>query len=1673
MRRGTRVGEAYVAIAADAGRVNEQILDSFEKVDYDRLASSTGDGAEKVFAQRMKDIESNWQATVDRMAQTADNEGRLKKAYNSLILDAFTAGDLDGLMRHVGSEAGVQWGSGFDDVIQKEVINAMQASARKAARDGEKIDFNDILFSKGGEGRELEVFGPAVIDAIKRTSATVARLREEEAKAQDAATKAATKAARTFSEAALKVREAALKVREAERRTEEDRDAAQRESVKRARDLQKRLLDLANDAHIQGIEARKQQDAAIRALSEKFARAQERLFERMSQRQVDIEADTVDEIKKIRRKHHGDTVKMNTLIEAAHHKSAQRLLAVDRSLLAAQASLRERDADSRLRLADRDGGGPDLSARIGKSLGEGSRMDAIHYFGKSAGNMVRMISKVTSGATGMFKVFRTGWKSVEAGASIGTRAMAGFGAVGTSMGGAASKALTSLAASLPVLAVALAVVTLAASALVTVLIALAGIVAALAASITSALTAALTVAAGALIAVAAAGGFAAAAFTSLSKAQKETLANSFKPVADEFKRIGSIVAKDLTPSFKTWGDNVKRALTQAVPLARQMGGALGLAGSAVTKSLSGPGWKKMMDALGVHLPKITIDLGTALGKLGDGLMGMFAPVIPYVSRFMSYLRDVTTRFSEWASSAAGERGITDFMDRAVTSLKSVWGWLKEVGGVLKDVLFGPAAQGLGNDLFDGFAESIRGWRAAIADGALERWMAEARSLATGLGEAMDGLKNVIKELNDPEVLDGVVTGLKLFGDAATFAANGMGFLEKNLNWVPTSGLSLALLWDSLGSGGEAATKAAESTEKFTVQVAKLGDVSGLSDANMNLAGSFDQITGAATSATRAIVQQEAAEAGLFASAGVLGISNKTLIDSMMGIESAQKAVSNAMSAGRAASRGSSESAFEAATAVYKLNDGLGFMKKSMEDGRQETLANILANRGYIGSIKALPKDVRIYARKVGFEQSLEGVERLAIASGKLDRKQIRILANASGVKITKKEIDDILGKIPKKVTTKVNVEGADKTKKGVTDVNGALGKLPPKIRPKMDILNLDQSVKGLKRVKDQVRDLGNARVNTGAWMASLADALSSGKQLSISETESILKRLNSIEKADPKMAPYVTAVRRAVVDAKDSAKGSRQVGLDLKSGLLNGMAGTSAALSAIMAGAVRNAIAAAKREARSKSPSRKTMELGNDLGRGLAIGMHELGPEVEKAGSDLADRALQGVSGNGKGGKGGKGGKKHKHPKGLKAWARSLIDNGPTMRQEIAASARTMMQTIREALGDAMSAMGSTAVTDSLKSLAESVRSEANSMVDAAQEALNTAARRLLKAKKKGEIAKAHKAAHKAEENLKRAQRNSQRARKALKILDAQGVMTQSNVDALLSGMAVESATLADYAAAREAAAAQLESANAALADAISTRDSFKDAVKSGIQSFGALTTAQASMIDGVEQALSASDITSNLEARLTKARKFQDNLRLLLASGLNKSAYKQLVEAGVDGGSAYAEALLAGGQGAITHTNQLVTEMDALAESLGQESSNHLYQAGVDAAQGLVDGLLSLTEELNSAATQLGNAIADAVKRALGIASPSRLLRDMMGFVGDGMVLGLDDQQGKVGLASERLAGKIAPSPEVAAYAAAQRGNQGDAAPAPAFRDLVVHTPTEDPEAVAMEVLNEVVGRL
>lgn len=959
-----------------------------------------------------------------------------------------------------------------------------------------------------------------------------------------------------------------------------------------------------------------------------------------------------------------------------------------------------------------DDGRP-LGDILGSAFGRKSRNNFLHLVGSVVGTATKLLSGLGKAALSIGKAFTTGFQNAAEGAGFFQKTLSG-------LGGAGSAAFASLGKSGPIALGILAVALLAVGPLIvvfgTLLSGLLGIVVALSASIATALVGALGIAAAAFGAVAVAAGALTVAFTSMTDAQKALLSDAFRPLKAELVGLGQIMLRDMVPAFATWSQNLQVALALALPVAQVLGQAFATAGSTITAALSGPGFQKLAQMLGVYLPGIITRLASALGGFLNGAAGLFANLLPYVQRFAGWLDDVGQRFSRWANSAQGQNSIADFMDRALVAMKSVWGFAKELTGVITDLLFNPAAQNAGNNIFDDMTRGLQNLRRHIRNGDIEKWFKDAEKFAGKLGEAMKILGRAFERMHDSGALGAI-------GDLI---------------------IGLADAFEIMVAVGE---KVVDFFQIDLVQV-----ISGIVNPIWGLIQVVDELTG--------------------------GLSN------LLGLSSS---VSNSLSAS------------DILSDTGALSTGTG--------------------GGFIGPV---------------FDPAY------AAAQAAID-----------------------------------------------------------------NLVNIGTNA------------LNNTSEENGGWMREWKN-------------------------------PYIR-------------------------------------------------------------------------------------------------------------------------------WANSLIKDGPTVAQMI----REAVRSVSKEIGAAIKSIGEMFSRDDVKAtlatLSESINSTAQNLVDAAQQGLNSAASALAGASTPAEAQRALRAVHAAQAALANAIRQQKRLEGLSKTLRVQGRSNERRIDRLVRGLAVENATLADYAAARGRIAGQLERANAKLLEAINLRNQYRSQVTDAIKAFGALTSAQGKVVDGVEQALTAADITSNLQDRLDKIKHFQQSLQLLLAQGLSNAAYKQIVDAGVDTGSQFADALLAGGVGAIQNTNNLVGQVNDIANQLGVNASNRMYQAGVDAARGLVDGLESLSDRLDRAATRLGESIARAVRRALGIHSPSRVLMDDMDNVGDGAVMGLDRQHGKLQAASKRFSDQIAVSPEVASYAGRQpapavSGNQDDGRK---FRDLVVHTPTEDPEAVAREVLNEVTGRL
>lgn len=264
---------------------------------------------------------------------------------------------------------------------------------------------------------------------------------------------------------------------------------------------------------------------------------------------------------------------------------------------------------------------------------------------------------------------------------------------------------------------------------------------------------------------------------------------------------------------------------------------------------------------------------------------------------------------------------------------------------------------------------------------------------------------------------------------------------------------------------------------------------------------------------------------------------------------------------------------------------------------------------------------------------------------------------------------------------------------------------------------------------------------------------------------------------------------------------------------------------------------------------------------------------------------------------------------------------------------------------------------------------------------------------------------------------------------------TTSKRSAVLAMVQRENVAMQKLANARAVVANNLKAAQAKLTAAVQVRNDFKQAITDAAVAFNAITNIQAP--EGGQ--LTASGIIAQMTETLRRTQAFAANLAKLKAKGLNATVYKQIAEAGVDQGGAIADALLGGGANTFNTINRIQSNINSAAAGLGTTAADNLYKAGVDAAQGLVNGLLAKTKALDAASKKLAAAIVAQIKKTLGIRSPSKVLEWHGAMTGQGFIRGIEGEIPSVAKTADRMANMAIPSTSMRRGPVRSGGGGGD----------------------------------
>lgn len=204
----------------------------------------------------------------------------------------------------------------------------------------------------------------------------------------------------------------------------------------------------------------------------------------------------------------------------------------------------------------------------------------------------------------------------------------------------------------------------------------------------------------------------------------------------------------------------------------------------------------------------------------------------------------------------------------------------------------------------------------------------------------------------------------------------------------------------------------------------------------------------------------------------------------------------------------------------------------------------------------------------------------------------------------------------------------------------------------------------------------------------------------------------------------------------------------------------------------------------------------------------------------------------------------------------------------------------------------------------------------------------------------------------------------------------------------------------------QLDLAQQALDDITRTRD---EAIAGYTEQYSRLPDINKDVEDSVE------DYKQQLREQIQATKTFYETMQKLRELGLDDATYKKLLAEGL-GSADFAKDLLQGGKASIDQINTLDAQLLEVSANLGLDAARNLYQAGVDAAQGLVDGLNAKQAELQAVMDRLAARMVSAIKAALKIRSPSQVFVEIAKLATEGLAKGFRDSAGMAGDAVKEL---------------------------------------------------------
>lgn len=208
------------------------------------------------------------------------------------------------------------------------------------------------------------------------------------------------------------------------------------------------------------------------------------------------------------------------------------------------------------------------------------------------------------------------------------------------------------------------------------------------------------------------------------------------------------------------------------------------------------------------------------------------------------------------------------------------------------------------------------------------------------------------------------------------------------------------------------------------------------------------------------------------------------------------------------------------------------------------------------------------------------------------------------------------------------------------------------------------------------------------------------------------------------------------------------------------------------------------------------------------------------------------------------------------------------------------------------------------------------------------------------------------------------------------------------------------------------------LASAIEARD----AIRGQADSFR--TTVQEGMsrqANVLNSGRDAGNIAASLGVQVGKAQEFAAAIQALRQKGYSDGIVMQVAAAGTEGGLEVAKALLAATPGEAQAITQSFNTIAAIAQQASAGVTGQMFDTGIQAAEGVVAGLEAREAKIEKTLIRIAEKIARVLRKRLKVKSPSLVAAEIGGFVGEGLVVGLNNKERRIADKASKIGSVLA----------------------------------------------------